>query len=170
MNGSLPGDRIVLGIQSEDARKRLLQEGKLDLKRCIDICRTSESATTHLQALGEVVHRVDGRANDLSKKNRKRGERTETLFEGKSTELRKLKCKFCSQSHSVLRTELCPALGKRWNVCRKMNHRKGSEVCAMKGKISSVNQGRFPFRKKTRKSWWEQKWNFRLVKSCSIWS
>ena len=30
--------------------------------------------------------------------------------------------------------------------------------------------GRFPFRKKTRKFRWEQKWNFRLVKSCSIWS
>ena len=32
------------------------------------------------------------------------------------------------------------------------------------------NLGRFPFRKKTRKFRWEQKWNFRLVKSCSIWS
>ena len=30
--------------------------------------------------------------------------------------------------------------------------------------------GRFPFRKKTRKFRWEQKWNFRLVKSFSIWS
>ena len=32
------------------------------------------------------------------------------------------------------------------------------------------NEGRFPFRKKTWKFRWEQKWNFRLVKSCSIWS
>ena len=33
-----------------------------------------------------------------------------------------------------------------------------------------VDAGRFPFWKKTRKFRWEQKWNFRLVKSCSIWS
>ena len=33
-----------------------------------------------------------------------------------------------------------------------------------------INCGRFPFRKKTPKFRWEQKWNFRLVKSCSIWS
>ena len=31
-----------------------------------------------------------------------------------------------------------------------------------------LNLGRFPFGKKTRKFRWEQKWNFRLVKRCSI--
>ena len=36
--------------------------------------------------------------------------------------------------------------------------------------MCKLHEGRFPFRKKTRKFRWEQKWNFRLVKSCSIWS
>ena len=50
MSDSVLRDRIALGIQSEDARERIFQERKLDLKRGIDICRASESATTHLQA------------------------------------------------------------------------------------------------------------------------
>ena len=82
------------------------------------------------------VHR---RANDLSKKNRKQSEWTEASFEEKNAELRELKCKFCSQSR-VLKKELWPAWSKRCNVCRKINHWKSSEVCAMKEKIRSVNK------------------------------
>ena len=85
------------------------------------------------------VHRVHRRSNDLSKKNRKQGKWTEASFEGKKTELRELKCNFCSQSH-VLKKELCPAWRKRCNVCPKINHWKGSGVFAMKEKICSVNQ------------------------------
>ena len=138
MSESLLGDRIVLEIQNRDARKRLLQDRKLDLKRCIDICWTSERATTHPQALvgkHEVVNRVDRRANDLSKKIRKRGDRTKPSFEEENTEPRKLKWKFCPQSH-VLKKELCLAWGERYNVCRKMNHRKGSEVWPWKRKYA----------------------------------
>ena len=118
MSDSLLGDRIVLEIQNRDARKRLLQDRKLDLKRCIDICWTSERATTHPQVLvgkHEVVNRVDRRANDLSKKIRKQGDRTEPSFEEKNTEPRKLKWKFCPRSH-VLKKELCLAWGERYNV------------------------------------------------------
>ena len=52
-----------------------------------------------LEILEEVVNRVDRRADDLSKKSRKRGERTEPSFEEKNTELRKRKCKFYPQYH-----------------------------------------------------------------------
>ena len=52
MSDSLLRDRIALGIPNEDARERLFQERKLHLKRGIDICRASKSATTHLQAFG----------------------------------------------------------------------------------------------------------------------
>ena len=52
MSDSLLRDRIALCIQNEDARERLFQERKLDLKRGVDICRAKESATTHLQAFG----------------------------------------------------------------------------------------------------------------------
>ena len=137
MGDSLLRDRIVLGIKNEEARKRLLQQRKLDLKKCIDICRTSESATAHLQAIGgkhNEVHQVNPGTND----SRETGD-TGSSSERKNIQPRKLKCKFCLQSH-VLKKELCPAWGKRCNVCRKMNHWKGSEFCAMKKKVRSVNQ------------------------------
>ena len=51
----------------------------------------------------------------------------------KNTEQRKLKWKFCPQSH-VLKRKLCLAWGERCNVCRKMNHWKGSEVWPWKRK------------------------------------
>ena len=73
MSDSLLHDRIVLGIRNEDARKRLLQEHKLDLKKCIDICCTSERATTQLQAIGgklEVVHTVKNKDNSLKTKGK----------------------------------------------------------------------------------------------------
>lgn len=44
MSDSLLRDGIVLEIQNRDARKRLLRDWKPDLKRCIDICWTSERA------------------------------------------------------------------------------------------------------------------------------
>ena len=73
MSDSVLRDRIALGgIQSEDARERIFQERKLDLKRGIDICRASESATTHLQAFVGKHEESTGCtewANDLSKKN-----------------------------------------------------------------------------------------------------
>ena len=142
MGDSLLRDRIVLGIKNEEARKRLLQHRKLDLKKCIDICRTSESATAHLQAIGgkhNEVHQVNPGTNDSRETGDKQGESTGSSSERKNIQPRKLKCKFCLQSH-VLKKELCLAWGKRCNVCRKMNHWKGSEFCAMKKKVRSVNQ------------------------------
>ena len=82
MSDSLLRDRIALGIQSEDARERLFQEKKART----DICRASESATTHLQAFGgkheestgctegpmifprRTVNRVNERKSHLKKK------------------------------------------------------------------------------------------------------
>ena len=142
MGDSLLRDRIVLGIKNEEARKRLLQQRKLDLKKYIDICRTSKSATAHLQAIGgkhNEVHRVNPGTNDSRETGDKQRESTGSSFERKNIPPRKLKCKFCLQSH-VLKKELCPAWCKRCNVCWKMNHWKGSEFCAMKKKVCSVNQ------------------------------
>ena len=145
MSDSLLRDRIVLGIRNADAQKRLLQVRKLDLKACSDICRTSESATTHLQAIGgkhKEVNSVARKSNDPFKKSGARRDRSESLSERSNTsntQLRKLKCKFCSRSH-FMKKELCPVWGKRCNVCGKMNHWKDSEVCGMKEKVRLVNQ------------------------------
>ena len=138
MSDSLIRDRIVLGIRNEDSRKYLLQERKLDLKKCIDICRTPESASTHLQVI---------QAENLKKfialaKQKMTGRRTDHpthLLDKSNSQPRKLKCKLCSKTH-VMKMELCAAWGRRCSVCGKMNHWRGSEVCEKREKVHSVSQ------------------------------
>ena len=48
---SLIRDRIVYGIIDNTARKRLLQEDKLTLTKCIDICRALESTCAKLKTM-----------------------------------------------------------------------------------------------------------------------
>ena len=92
MKDSLIRDRIVLGIRKEDARKRLLQERKLDLKKCIDICRISEGATTHMQAIG-------GKLEEVHWINKAKSDRPEHLPDRSNSQSRKLKCKFKNSSY-----------------------------------------------------------------------
>ena len=141
MKDSLIRDRIVLGIRNDNARKRLLQERKLDLKKCIDICRTSESATTHMQVIGGKLEEVlwINKAKGPPKTSGRRSDRPEHLPDRSSSQSRKLKCKFCLKIH-LMKKELCPAWGKRCSVCGKMNHWRGSEICERKDKVHSVSQ------------------------------
>lgn len=46
MTDSLLRDRIVLGISDSQMRGRLVQERKLTLNGCIDICKSAETAET----------------------------------------------------------------------------------------------------------------------------
>ena len=48
LHDSVIRDRIVLGVRSKQLRKRLLQERKLTLTKCIDICRSTEATSSRL--------------------------------------------------------------------------------------------------------------------------
>ena len=50
---SLIRDRIVVGTKDNGTRKRLLQESKLTLNKCIDICLSSEATSVQPQAMGK---------------------------------------------------------------------------------------------------------------------
>ena len=52
---SLLRDQVVLGVNNNTLCKRLLQECKLDLKKCIDLCRSSEAASSHLKSISNAV-------------------------------------------------------------------------------------------------------------------
>ena len=100
MHDSIIRDRIVLGIQDKQTRKRLLQERKLTLKTCIDMCKSSEATNAQLKTISatqsEEVHSVrhqppKRRDFDRSKKGREREP---------ETKLRKT-CKFCGQTHRL---------------------------------------------------------------------
>ena len=64
LRDSLIRDRIVLGIFNPQTRKRLLQERKLTLNKCIDICRSTETTASQMKAISgdkapEDVNRID---------------------------------------------------------------------------------------------------------------
>ena len=46
-------DRIVLGSRDDSTQKRLLQQPKLLLQKCIDICRSHEASNTQIKALNQ---------------------------------------------------------------------------------------------------------------------
>lgn len=101
MSESLIRDQVVLGIRDDNARKRLLQERKLDLKQCIDICRSTESANAQLGEISESfasVHKVENTKGKPWKPRQK------------SKPVKENKCKFCLTTHAF-RKELCPAWG-----------------------------------------------------------
>ncbi|RUA04044.1 MAG: hypothetical protein DSY43_07205, partial [Gammaproteobacteria bacterium] len=136
MVDSLIRDQLVLGIRDDSARTRLLQERKLDLKRCIDICRSTESAINQLGAITEQqtsVYKVEkAKERFRPRENRQKSQRDYRR------EPREAKCKFCTTVHPF-KKELCPAWGKRCNVCGEKNHWRGSVVCERKEKAHAVD-------------------------------
>ncbi|CAC5398224.1 unnamed protein product [Mytilus coruscus] len=56
---SLIRDRIVCGIRDNTARKRLLQEDKLTLNKCIDICRALESTSAKMKTMTGASNNLD---------------------------------------------------------------------------------------------------------------
>ena len=124
----------MLEIRDDHARKRLLQERKLDLKQCIDICKSVENATTHMGVFGtqkEEIMAVSNQGRFAGKtrdEGRPRRERGSGKFNERSN---KPKCKFCLRNH-ILKKELCPAWQKRCDACGALNHWKGSEFCKKK--------------------------------------
>jgi len=53
LTDSLIRNRIVVGINDNSARKKLLQTSKLTLGQCIDICGTSQTSARQLKEMNQ---------------------------------------------------------------------------------------------------------------------
>ena len=131
---SILRDRIILGIRSNDIREDLLKVRHLALDKCIDICKASETAASHSDAL------VPDNAN--------------RVLEGKQREDTK-ECKFCSFNHPT-KKQKCPAWGKVCKKCGKSNHFESkchdtSNKSSIFGRRSS--QGRKQYKRYADKGW-----------------
>ena len=122
MQDTIIRDRIVLGIRDKQTRKRLLQERKLTLKKCIDLCKSSEATNAQLKTISgaqsgqtEDVHSVKDkhqkRRDDRSKKIREREPETKS----------RKTCKFCGRAHRFEKGK-CPAWGAKCTKCGGRNH------------------------------------------------
>ena len=119
---SLIRDRIVLGIQNPQTRKRLLQERKLTLNKCIHICRSSETSASQMKIISgtktsEDVNRV--------KENREPGSRPPKgkWKNGKNDKNDKSRksCLFCGGTHPFEKGK-CPAWGHKCRQCGERVH------------------------------------------------
>ena len=98
-------DRIVCGIRDGGTRKRLLQEAKLTMRRCLDVCRSVETTETQVKAMSDKddIHSLKHRPDVVSK----RGIMVE--------------CKYRGRNHEKSRDK-CLAFGKKCNKCGRENH------------------------------------------------
>ena len=99
LHDTLITDRIVLGVKSKQLRKRLLQERKLTLSKCADICRSSEATTSQLQAISgtdnEEINRLKQRDSRFNTSQRNKAEK----FPHRKSKL----CKFCGGEHVLIK-------------------------------------------------------------------
>jgi len=118
---SLIRDRIIMGVKCNVTRRKLLQEAKLTLSKCIDIARSIESSKKRLQTIqGESseLHRVAH--SSQQKKGYRKNPTQQTQPRPKFRKTRH-KCKFCGKDHEPDKKK-CPAFGKQCTKCKKNNH------------------------------------------------
>ncbi|XP_062619910.1 uncharacterized protein K02A2.6-like [Saccostrea cucullata] len=105
-------DRLVLGIDDNPTRARMLREPKLDLKKAISMCRASEVAQQQLKKIES-----EGTKENVHYSSRK--PEKPRKFDSKKPNASK--CKYCGGNHARDKTA-CPAYGKKCSKCDKMNH------------------------------------------------
>lgn len=108
---------MVVGILDKGIRKELLQESKLTLQSCIDICRANECTKQQLQTMDQ-----PDEVNAVDEKTPKRDRKSKSKRDPKSGKTPKLiNCKFCAKKHEE-KKEKCPAWGKTCDKCGAKNH------------------------------------------------
>ena len=104
---SILRDRIILGIQRNDTREEMLKQGKLNLTRCIKICRASETVINHGATLKHYI-KTEETVNKVNIHN-------------SGEENKDCTCIFCTTKHP-LKYKFCPAWGKYCNKCGDKNY------------------------------------------------
>ena len=127
-------DRLVCGITENSVRRKLLQEPKLSLEKCLDICRSAEATSAHLKAISgqststdksvDTVNGLDKRRKSKAPPKRSSKGPKKPVPEPKEDLLKC--CKHCGRSHIKQRFK-CPAFGKVCSACNKPNH--FAEMC-----------------------------------------
>ena len=114
---SLITDRIIVGIESNSTKERLLREVNVTLERATEICRASEKSKLQSKALS-ADHSEDHHTDAIHTRKCKNGHKM---------------CEWCNQRHkSGSRENFCPAYRAVCHKCHKRNH--FSAACKTKGK------------------------------------
>ena len=108
-------DRIVVGIRENSVRKRLLQDEKLTLDKCVDMCRAAESTQAKVKSMSGATAVSSEDVHHLKRKVKPH----HTPYARKKQEIPNRRCKYCGKD---CEKGNCPAFGKRCMTCSKFNH------------------------------------------------
>lgn len=132
LHDSLIRDQIIIGIRDNTVRKRLLQERKLTLNRCIDMCRSAEATTSRMKTMGNdaEINKIKMKSSSTWKKKSDQSKRPEV---NKKT----VNCKYCGYNHVPDKSK-CPAWGKKCSLCKGRNH--FAKKCSKSKPVRMVQQ------------------------------
>ena len=109
-------DRLVCGIKDNGVRKKLLQESKLTLDRCVDVCRAAEATKNQVKEITNKETAEGVSVDKLETRDYRKYRETKATH---GTII--IECKYCGKKH-VNNKEKCPAYGKKCAKCGKSNH------------------------------------------------
>ena len=113
----------------------MLQEPKLTLGRCLDVCRAAEATSAQIKAMAGQATPSSDEVN-LLRKGTRRSVPVKKPTKGSTIKHDLISdCKFCGRQHEE-RKEKCYAYGKSCSNCGKLNHFK--EKCL--GKNANVKK------------------------------
>ena len=121
LEDSLIRDRIVVGMRDNQDRKKFLQQSKLSLKACMDICRAYETTAHQLKAMteqepeAEEVHVIKKDTGQADSRGQDKGQQQ---AQGNPVGGQQVtSCRYCGRHHER-RKERCPAWGKNCLKCK----------------------------------------------------
>lgn len=121
-------NRVVLGIQSNETRRKLLASSEQTLEAITKLCKSEERATTTLRKI-----QADETVSVNAVYNNRGFRRTS---ERKHDNSKTVDCKYCGRIHPH-KKEACKAFGKICNYCKGSNH---FETVCMKKKAAEGRQ------------------------------
>lgn len=113
-------DKIVLSLNDQRLKDRLLRESDLTLERTVDICRAAKTARAQIHAMtrpiqDRVIHDVSKiKDRDYEQLNNRKKKLTQS-----DTKTKNMMCKKCGKIHQP---KQCPAYGLTCRKCGKLNH------------------------------------------------
>ena len=117
LKDSLIKDRIVLGVNNQKTRERLLRVPDLTLGKALDVVRSAEVTEQQMREIDS-----DTSVHGVGRGRSKEHEPKEVTNSNQAIETnysRKFNCGNCGTRHAIRE---CPAYGKKCHNCQRLNH------------------------------------------------